>query len=60
MTEWTKFDAALYLSDPAVVAEYLQACRQDENLVVFRSALLDVARADLRRLNAPQHGDSTT
>jgi probable addiction module antidote protein len=45
MTEWTTFDAADYLDNEEVTAEYLAACMEDENPDVFVSALANVAKA---------------
>lgn len=39
------FDAADYLDDELVIAEYLNAALEDENPDVFLRALSDVARA---------------
>ncbi len=45
MTKFAPFDAADYLGDRKVAAEYLAACLEDENPAVFLSALADVAKA---------------
>ena len=42
---YAPFDAADYLNDDAVIAEYLSAAVEDPNLDVFLAALGDVARA---------------
>lgn len=39
------FDAADYLDDDAVIAEYLNAALEDENPDVFLQAVADVAKA---------------
>jgi len=39
------FDIADYLDTPEVMAEFLAACREDENPEVFIAALSTVARA---------------
>jgi probable addiction module antidote protein len=39
------FDAAAYLDDAQIAAEYLTACLEDDNADVFLSALADVAKA---------------
>lgn len=39
------FDAADYLDDDAVIAEYLNAALEDENPDVFLQAIADVAKA---------------
>ncbi len=44
-TDLAPFDAADYLDNEEVMAEYLQACLEDENPNVFLSALADVAKA---------------
>lgn len=43
--ELARFDAADYLDDEAVMAEYLAACLEDPNPDVFLAALADVAKA---------------
>jgi probable addiction module antidote protein len=45
MTRIAAFDAADYLDDEIVIAEYLNAALEDENLDVFLRAISDVARA---------------
>ena len=45
MRKFAPFDAADYLGDEDVAAEYLAACLEDENPAVFLSALADVAKA---------------
>lgn len=45
MSKFAPFDAAAYLGDEDVAAEYLAACLEDENPAVFLSALADVAKA---------------
>jgi probable addiction module antidote protein len=44
-TQYAPFDAADYLDNDAVIAEYLSACIEDPNPDVFFAALGDVARA---------------
>lgn len=45
MTRTTTFDAADYLDNETVVAEYLNAALEDENPDVFLQAVADVAKA---------------
>ena len=45
MTQVREFDAARYLDNEEVVAEYLAACLEDSNPEVFLAALGDVAKA---------------
>lgn len=45
MTEPVKFDAADYLDNEVVIAEYLNAALEDENPDVFLAAIADVAKA---------------
>jgi probable addiction module antidote protein len=45
MTKIAPFDAADYLDDDAVIAEYLNAALEDENPDVFLQAIGDVAKA---------------
>lgn len=45
MTRIAPFDAADYLDDEIVIAEYLNAALEDENPDVFLRAISDVARA---------------
>lgn len=45
MTTFAKFDAADYLDNEAVIAEYLTAALEDPNPDVFLAALADVAKA---------------
>ncbi|MGA2376251.1 MAG: addiction module antidote protein [Candidatus Sulfotelmatobacter sp.] len=44
-TTYRAFDAASYLDNDAVIAEYLSAAAQDSNPDVFVAALGDVAKA---------------
>lgn len=44
-TTYAAFDAAAYLDNDAVVAEYLSAAAEDPNPDVFVAALGDVAKA---------------
>jgi probable addiction module antidote protein len=44
-TTYKAFDAAAYLDNDAVIAEYLSAAAEDSNSDVFVSALGDVAKA---------------
>lgn len=44
-TTYTAFDAAAYLENDAVIAEYLSAAAEDPNPDVFVAALGDVAKA---------------
>lgn len=44
-TTYTTFDAAAYLDNDEVVAEYLSAAAEDSNPDVFIAALGDVAKA---------------
>jgi len=44
-TTYTPFDAAAYLDNDKVVAEYLSAAAEDSNPDVFIAALGDVAKA---------------
>ena len=44
-TTYTTFDAAAYLDNDAVIAEYLTAAVEDPNPEVFIAALGDVAKA---------------
>lgn len=45
MKKIEKFDAADYLDNEAVIAEYLNAALEDENPDVFLAAIGDVAKA---------------
>ncbi|MCM5572073.1 putative addiction module antidote protein [Burkholderiaceae bacterium FT117] len=45
MKKITAFDAADYLDDDVVIAEYLNAALEDENPDVFLQAVADVAKA---------------
>ena len=45
MTAVREFDAARYLDNEEVIAEYLAACLEDSNPELFLSALGDVAKA---------------
>ena len=45
MTDLAKFDAADYLDNEEVIAEYLTAALEDENPDVFLAAIADVAKA---------------
>lgn len=45
MTTFAKFDAADYLDNEEVVAEYLTAALDDPNPEVFLAAVADVAKA---------------
>ena len=45
MTKYTLFDAADYLDDEEIIAEYLTAALDDPNPDVFLTAVRDVARA---------------
>ncbi|MEX1199025.1 MAG: addiction module antidote protein [Pseudohongiellaceae bacterium] len=45
MTEAARFDAADYLDNEEVIAEYLTAALEDENPDVFLAAVADVAKA---------------
>jgi probable addiction module antidote protein len=44
-TTYARFDAAEYLDNNEVIAEYLSAAVEDPNLDVFLAALGDVAKA---------------
>jgi probable addiction module antidote protein len=44
-TTYKAFDAAAYLDNDAVIAEYLSAVAEDPNTDVFVAALGDVAKA---------------
>jgi probable addiction module antidote protein len=44
-TTYASFDAAAYLDNDAVIAEYLSAAAEDPNPDVFVAALGDVAKA---------------
>jgi probable addiction module antidote protein len=44
-TTYASFDAAAYLENDAVIAEYLSAAAEDPNPDVFVAALGDVAKA---------------
>jgi probable addiction module antidote protein len=44
-TTYKRFDAAAYLDNDAVIAEYLSAAAEDPNPEVFFAALGDVAKA---------------
>ncbi len=44
-TTYKRFDAASYLDNDAVIAEYLSAAAEDPNPEVFVAALGDVAKA---------------
>lgn len=45
MTKIAAFDAADYLDNDTVIAEYLNAALEDENPDVFLQAIADVAKA---------------
>ncbi|HDQ39998.1 MAG TPA: putative addiction module antidote protein [Desulfonatronum sp.] len=45
MMKLTKFDAAEYLDNEEVIAEYLNAALEDDNPNVFLTAVRDVAKA---------------
>ena len=45
MKKIAAFDAADYLDDDIVIAEYLNAALEDENPNVFLQAIADVAKA---------------
>ncbi len=45
MTEFERFDAAAYLDNEDVIAEYVTAALEDPNPEVFLAAVADVARA---------------
>ncbi len=45
MKKSKKFDAAEYLDNEEVIAEYLNAALEDENPAVFLIAVSDIARA---------------
>ncbi len=45
MTKFTPFDAADYLVNEEIIAEYLTAALEDENPDMFLIAVKDVARA---------------
>ncbi|MDO8283486.1 MAG: putative addiction module antidote protein [Rhodoferax sp.] len=45
MTGLKRFDAADYLGSEEMIAEYLSAALEDENLEVFLAAVSDVAKA---------------
>jgi probable addiction module antidote protein len=45
MTAVREFDAARYLDNEEVIAEYLAACLEDPNPEIFLAALGDVAKA---------------
>src|SRR3989344_2840639 len=45
MTTFTKFEAADYLDNEEVIAEYLSAALEDENPDVFLAAVADIAKA---------------
>jgi probable addiction module antidote protein len=45
MTSYAHFDAAAYLDNDEVIAEYLTAAAEDPNPDVFLAALGDVAKA---------------
>jgi probable addiction module antidote protein len=44
-TQFSTFNAADYLDDEEIIAEYLSAAAEDENLDVLVSALSEVAKA---------------
>lgn len=44
-TEITRFDASEYLDSDEMIAEYLNAALEEDDLAVFLSALADVAKA---------------
>ena len=50
-TTYAPFDAADYLDNDEVIAEYLSAAAEDSNPEVFLAALDDVANARSRRLS---------
>jgi probable addiction module antidote protein len=56
-TIYKPFDAAPYLDNDAVIAEYLSAAAEDPNPEVFVAALGDVAKArkTLRRMTPKGH-----
>ncbi len=45
MMKLAKFDAAEYLDNEEVIAEYLNAALEDDNLNVFLTVVRDVAKA---------------
>lgn len=45
MTTLTKFDAADYLDNEEVIAEYLNAALEDSNPEIFLAAVADVAKS---------------
>jgi DNA-binding phage protein len=51
-TVYKPFDAAAYLDNDAVIAEYLSAAAEDSNPKVFAAALGDVARGMLTKLRS--------
>ena len=54
-TAYKAFDAAAYLDNDAVIAEYLTAAAEDSNPDVFVAALGDVAKREAwRRLRRTQ------
>lgn len=50
MTHFAPFDAAAYLDDEEIIAEYLTAALEDPNPDVFLAAVRDVARAYTTRV----------
>lgn len=55
-TTYAPFDAAAYLDNDAVIAEYLTAAAEDPNPEVFLAALGDVAKARGMALIAKESG----
>jgi probable addiction module antidote protein len=55
-TTYAPFDAAAYLDNDEVIAEYLSAATEDPNLDVFLAALGDVAKARGMALIAKESG----
>ena len=60
-TIYKPFDAAAYLDNDAVIAEYLSAAAEDPNPEVFVAALGDVAKATRhsadRQRSGPRQGE---
>lgn len=46
---YTQFDAADYLDDETIIAEYLTAALEDPNPDVYLTAIRDIARAKTKR-----------
>lgn len=53
-TQFSTFNAADYLDDEEVIAEYLTAAAEDENPDVLLSAISEVAKAPAKRKTATQ------